>query len=235
MKNLITRYTLAVCLIPFLASVEPARADVIQVNASLATGHFVRGVDLTNDRPAVFLGVDWSLDNGVFSGAECYRSDLDDQPGLKRGCQFYLGYFLPLNKQQAISLSLRHSDYVSSPFAEWDYTELAVDWHPNRNTTLSVSATDDWLGRGHSMVALNGSIQRAISQRINASLGAGVMQFESSADIDAVGFASIGVSYEQSRWSTSLSATAIDRDIRQLTHFALDQPEINLTLSYRLY
>jgi len=223
-------------MITITAYANPVLADVVQINAAIANGHFVRGQNLTNDQAAIFLGVDWSSDEGAFAGAECYTSNANRPGALPHGCQYYLGYFRPLKNDQALSLSVTHNDYVRTRSPQWDFTQASLDWHLNTNATLNLTATDDWLGRGFATASLNGILHRPISKRLSAKLSAGIMKVGSRAPVDNIELVELGLQYQMNRWTAGVSASFTDRDdLRQITQFEVDQPEVNFSLRFRLY
>jgi len=227
---------LSLTVVTLSSQTSIAQDGVIQVNGALASGHFVRGLDLTDDQPAIFVGLDWTGNNGVFSGAECYRSNSDRERSLNSGCQFYLGYFKALANGQALAVKINHSEYATSKASEWDFTQIQADWHINQQITFSLSATDDWLGRGFSTVAVDAAIRKPLNDRISAHLKVGVMKIESRAPIDFIELAEFGVQYQQQRWLFEVAASFSDReDLRRMTRLEVDSPEINAAVRYRFY
>lgn len=213
-----------------------AKADVLQVNTAITNGHFVRGQNLTDGQPTVSLSADWSMDNGLFTGAECYKSNSARDRSLSTGCEYYLGYFKAFNNGQAITTTIKHNDYSTFKKDSWDYTQASVDWHLNRNATINLTATDDWLGRGFATVALDASLNRKITEKFSAQFSAGVMKIESSAPVDHIELAELSMQYEHERWLARLSTTFTDTDdLQRMTQLDVSQPEISFSIKYRLY
>lgn len=206
-----------------------------QISIGVESNHFVEGLNLTDDNPALNLAIDVSFDHGTFFGGDCYRANVDRGAGLKSGCDYYLGYFKPLSKNQALTLSATHHDYQRTSGRQWDYTELSVEWHVSRKATLSVSATDDWFGRGFETVSLNGKFEYPLSASLSTILEGGIVNLESRAPIDSLEFGKLSLQHQHKRWTSKLSVIASDNDLRRMTRFDVDQPEIALSISYRLY
>ena len=212
-----------------------AYADVFQVNAGLSTGHFIEGINVTDRHPIAFLGADWSFDNGAFTGGECYQSSSDPDGSLSRGCHFFAGYFSQINENQAITFELRHKEYLISDGNFWRYFEGTVDWHFNKNVTLSARVSDDWLDQGYASVAFGADYSRPLSSTLTAYGLVDVMKFESVADVDYTEHYEFGIKYQKERLSIGLSAIFADPSLSEQIWFDVNENQLRLTVSYRLY
>jgi len=210
-------------------------AATTQISAGIESSHFVDGLNLTDDQPSANLSIDVSFDQGLFLGSDCYHSEVDDGLGLERGCDYYLGYFRPISDTQAITASVTQHDYQRILNQEWDYTELSLDWHLSRRATLSVAATDDWFGRGFETVSLSGKFEHPLSKSFKAIIEGGVINLESRAPVNALEFGKLSLQHQKERWTSELSLILSDNDFRRMTRFDVDQPEVALSFSYRLY
>ena len=231
----IKKHTIRLLLIfsAFLNSVT--QAGVLQVNAGVQNGHFVHGVDLTNGEPSLTLGLDWSGDNGFFTGANCYDSESSIENPISYGCQAYAGYFLTLNEHQAIGFDVKRSEYARTEDPQWDSWLATIDWHINRTTVLSLGYSDDWLGRGFESVQLDLNNSYHINDKFSLESRIGVLELESGAPIDNLPILQLGVEYKTGRWSAGLHGSFIRSDIDWLIPFASNEPEIIANLRYRLY
>jgi hypothetical protein len=131
------------------------KADVVQVNSTFSSGHYVRGIELADDGPAVSLNVDWSADNGLFAGAECFQGGASRFSSFERGCISYLGYFKTLNSDSALSAEITHYDYNGVDPVDWDTQEFSLYWHYKNSLVVSLSYSDDWLARYTSTTAID--------------------------------------------------------------------------------
>ncbi len=213
-------------------------APVIQVSGGAESSRFVDGVNITDRRPAVNLTAEVSFDNGAFSGIDCFKSEtLFFRNGIDSGCNLYLGYFAPLNNGQAISATLSRGEYARAPSTarQWDYTTAALSWHANRSLVMTVSASDNWLGRGYSVVNLNAAYEYQLSDRVSAGLEASYLDFEDTAPVSSTQYARMGLRYVKGRWSSDLNLYISDSDFSVITPFEVEQPDFSARISYRFY
>ena len=213
-------------------------APVIQITAGVESSRFIDGLDISDGQAAVSIASEVSLDNGSFAGVDCYKSETLAFPnGIDAGCVFYVGYFAALTNQQAISATFSRGEYAPtpSPARDWDYSTATLSWHTNRTTVFTLSASDDWLGRGYGAIGLNAAYQYSISDRWSANIEASYTNFEAMAPIDAIEYLGLGVRFEQGRWGSELKLHLNDTDLEQLTPFEVDQPDVSLRFTYRLY
>jgi len=62
------------------------------------------------------------------------------------------------------------------------------------------------------------------------------MKVGSRAPVDNIELVELGLQYQMNRWTAGVSASFTDRDdLRQITQFEVDQPEVNFSLRLRLY
>ena len=230
-----TKILFSFILISLIAS-GTVKAGVFRVNADLESSRFLRGIDITDGQPALSLSVDWSSDTGLFSGANCYRSDSQQGASLSNGCQFYLGYFKALNNNQAISFALNGSDYVRTADPQWDYLEATIDWNLNKETVISFGFSDDWFGRGFKSINIDAKKRFVLNDQFSISSSVGLLAFESDAPISSLPLLELGLNYAKNRWNIGLSSSWTSSDVQQLTpQFSTNQPEFQLSVSYRLY
>jgi len=214
---------------------QPANADVLQVNGGLSTGYFISASNVTNKQPIVFLNADWSFDNGAFTGAGCYQSTADEGESLSRGCNAYVGYFSKINDTQAISVSAQYKRYLVQDSLFWSDLEAQIKWHINKNLNLALTLNDNWLDRGFATTTFEIDYSKRVAKDTTSYLSAGLMQFESSADIGLTEHVEFGLRYQKKRWSAELSALISDSDVNDLLWFDSSQSQVRLTFRYRLY
>jgi len=211
-------------------------APVVQVTVGVESSRFVDGLDITGGKPAINLAADVSFENGSFGGADCYKTQtLFFQDGIDAGCNYYVGYFSPRKNDQALSATLSRSEYAPTPALQWDSTTAALSWHTNRSTTLTLSAVDDWFGRGFSSVGVNAAYQHSLSDHWSANGELSYINFSGSAPINAINYARLGLRFEKGRWTSELNLQLSDNSLRQITSIDVDQPALSLRISYRLY
>jgi len=184
---------------------QVANADVLQVNGGLSTGYFISGSNVTDKQPLIFLNADWSFDNGAFTGAECYQSSSDEGESLSRGCNAYLGYFSKINELQAISISAHYKRYLVQDSLFWSDLEAKINWHVNKNVNLALTLNDNWLDQGFRTATLQAGYSRPITKNITSYVSAGLMQFESSANIGLTDHFEVGVKYQKKRWNSHIN------------------------------
>ena len=212
-----------------------ASADVFEVSTTFASGHFVRGVDVTDSQPVLFLNADYSFDGGLFAGAECYQSNAEEEVSLARACQANIGYFKPLLNNQALEFSLAYADYQRRRGSQWDYFKVGLDWHLNQNLLVSFSASDDWFGRGFSSLAIDAGYRHRLTDNISAIAKGGMLVLEGNAPENYFEYFEVGLQFSKSRWSVGINAFLTDDDISSVARFETDRSGIKLNLSYQLY
>ena len=226
---------IAVAVLLSVVLLQVAKADVFQVTGGISSGNFVDGVNVTDSQPVLFLGADWSFDNGAFTGAECYESNSERGESLSRGCHLFAGYFSQINENQAITVELRRKEYLIRTGTFWRYFEGSVDWHVNKRVTLSLGATDNWLDQGYSTVSFGADYSQPLTSGITAYGLVDVMKFESTANIGYTEHYELGVKYQKERWNVGLSAIFSDPLLREQLGFSVSEEQLRLTFSYRLY
>jgi len=212
-------------------------ADVLHINGGLSTGHFIDGINVTDEEPLVFLNADWSFDNGVFTGADCYQGTSERGQSLSRGCHAYIGYFTQINDAQALTFELRHKRYLVLTDKLWTDFELSVNWHTSKNFTLSAVVNDNWLDQGHVTISVRGDYAYPINDRWSSYISAGLLRFEGSTDLGSAEHLEFGVKYQRGRWGADLSAVFADEGLEELLWFDSDvnENQLRLTISYQLY
>jgi hypothetical protein len=213
-------------------------APVVQVTTALESSQFVDGLNITDGKPSLSLAADLSFDNGSFGGLGCYRSNQQvSNIGIDARCNYYLGYFRTLDNEQAFSATITRSEYTPIPIGEWDYTTAALSWHASPSITATVSAVDNWFGRGYSAVGFNASYQLDLNQRWSANLEGHYLNFEGSAPANSTADARIGLRFERGQWAGELNIHIAERnhDLRQFIPFSIDQPKLSARISYRMY
>lgn len=214
---------------------QTTHADVLQVNGGLSTGYFISGSNVTDKQPVAVLNVDWSFDNGAFSGAECYQSTSDEEESLSRGCNAYLGYFSKINDTQAISLSAHYKQYRTEGEFFWSDLEAEIGWHVNKNFNLSLTLNENWLDLGSATATFSGDYSKPLTKNLTSYLSVDLMQFESSSPMGLTENFEFGLRYQKKRWSAELSALVSDSDINRALWFNASQNQLRLTFRYRLY
>jgi len=222
---------LAVCS----ALSNSAHAATVQASASIENSKYFGGTNLTDHNITVSLASDWSFDQGLFSGFECYTSNANIRLNLSSGCDIYVGYFTPLNNDQALTLQAKQHKYVHARNSRWDFTELDSIFHLDKRTNLSLSYTDDWLGRGFTAYSIGADTRRAITGKLSGNMSLNLTNFDSSAAISSIAVAKASLEYNIRRWTLSASIIANDRDLERMLPFPVQRPEFGLSVTYRLY
>jgi uncharacterized protein (TIGR02001 family) len=93
-----------------LAQPEPARAQVA-VAATVMSDYRLRGVSLSDRRPALTLGLSDDLSNGVYFGATAILQDAAGPHGHFLGHQEYLGYAQRLDNGMTWEAGLDNQHY----------------------------------------------------------------------------------------------------------------------------
>ncbi len=222
--------SVALSLFPFLTN-----AATLQSNVHITSANFVAGSNITDDQPALHLSADISFDQGSFFGADCFASSVGSERGLPSGCDAYIGHFHALNKHTAFAIAATHHAYSDGFNREWNYTDLNATWHINKNASLSLIYADNWFNRPFDTVTLEHKSRFKLSNALSANILASVMAIESGAPVDYIHFAKLSLKYERERWAFEPAINISDRDLRKMVPFDVDQPDLSLTISYRLY
>ncbi len=214
-----------------------ANSATWQASAGLETSRFFDGLNLSDDRPVALFSVDASLDNGLFTGADCFAGDVDQLAGIKNGCSLYAGFFKPLNDSQALTLLATRHELARARNREWSFYELEASWNFNQQTAVSVTYARDWFNRPLSVdtVSLEGVYGRDLSDRFSFELIGGITAFENPAPINNIAFARAGLQYNHNRWLVEASIIYTDDRLATMVPFDLDQAELSLKVLYRLY
>jgi len=210
-------------------------AGTLQVNSTLASGHYLRGIELADDGPALSVGLDWSSDNGLFLGTECFVGGAERFSSFEQGCVSYAGYFRPLNANNALSFEAKRYDYNGRDPIDWDTSEYSINWHYKEALLVSATLSDDWLARGTSTTALDVSYTYALNNSFSVLTQAGVLVPSTRQTFDTLTTGSIGLQYQHNRWSTVIKANFVDSASRQNLPFDIDDPEFFWSISYQLY
>lgn len=225
----------ALALVTTCCVSHSARAATVQLLAGLESSEFLDGANLSDDSPTVFLSADWTFDQGSFAGLDCYVSTADISQALDQGCDFYAGYFKPINESNALSLQLTRHQYSRGFDDSWDFSDLALSWHPSKRSSFTATYSNKWLSRPFDTYALKADTQVLMSERIGLNLSASLMAIESGAPVSSLAFAKVSLSYTRARWAAELGVIYTDKDQRRMLPFDIDQAELLLSLSYRLY
>lgn len=226
---------IATTLIIGLFSNISVNAASLQANLGVKSSHFLDGVNLTDDSPAVSLDADWSFDNGGYTGVDCYASTVDIDMGLDFGCDYYVGYFRPLNNISAFSAQITHHDYSRGLGSTWDFTDIAANWHINKKTVLTAIYSEDWLDRSFDTFGIKGATQVVLSDKLNFNLSASLTSLQNPSQVDTLVSGKTSLSYSHQRWTTEAGFIFSDTDQQQVLPFDVDEIELFLTISYRLY
>ena len=212
-----------------------ASAATLQLSAGVQSSEFLGGVNLADDTPGVTFNVDWAFDQGGFTGADCYASNVSSDLGLARGCGLYVGYFNAFDDNNALSLQLTRHEYSRAFNRSWDFTEFSTSWHLSKKSSLSASYAEKWLGTPYDSVNLRADTQISLTESLGLNLSANVTELESGAPVDNLISAEITLIYLSGRWTTELGLVYTDRDQQQMFPFDIDEPDALLSVSYRLY
>jgi len=222
---------IVVCVLPC----QLTYADLLRVNVGLSSGRFLDAINVTDDKPIAFIDADWSFDNGAFFGGDCYQGSSERGASLKRGCNAYLGYFSEISDTQAVSFELRHKRYLVNTGFFWTDNEVSLNWHVNKNVTLSTTLNDNWLDHGNATISIKGDYFKPLNERLAAYVSVGVMKFESSANVSTIEHLEAGLKYQKKRWGVDLSAVFVDEAIVDFIDFDTSQNQLKLTFRYQIY
>ncbi len=207
---------------------------VLELNGSAASGHYTRGIQLSDNGPVVEIGIDWSSNNGSFVGANCFRGSSERLIGFRRGCVLTAGYFGTLNANNALSVEFSRADYPDNGRADWDTNVIALNWHYKDSLFASVSYSDDWYARGTDTAMLDMEYRYSLAEGLTAKASIGYLEpFDDR--FRAFTNLGIGLEYQVGRWVSSVSATQVDSSLRDVLPFGFDRPEWQWRLAYQLY
>jgi len=226
---------LKLLLLSLLAVSGLADATTVQVTASVESSRYLEGTNLTDDSISASLAADWSFKQGGFVGFDCYTSTVDISEGLNNGCDIYAGYFKPINQNNAVSVQLTRHEYSQGIDHKWDFSDIATSWHPSKTTSFTATYSKNWLNRPFDAYAIKAETQIPIVDKLNFHVSGSVMALESGAPVDVLTFGKASLSYTHGLWVTEVGAIYTDPDQRRMVPFDIDEPELLLTLSYRLY
>jgi len=216
-------------------SFEFANAATLQATASIESSRFLEGTNLSDDSPAIAITADWTFDGGSFAGLDCYTSTVDISEGLDSGCDVYVGYFKPISRNQALSAQLTRHEYSNGLDHKWDFTDLAARWHINKKTRFTATYSRNWFDRPFDTFALKAETQIPLADKLSFNLSGTLMILESGAPVDELFYAKASLSYNRARWTTEAGLIYTDPDQIRMVPFDIDEPELLVTLSYRLY
>ncbi len=212
-----------------------ASGATTQLIASVENSKFLGGANLTDDSLAVSLNADWTFDKGSFAGVDCYVSSVDVARALDKGCDFYAGFFTPLNDGNALSIRTTRHEYSRGLGRKWDFTDLSLSWHPSKTSRFTATYSNKWLRRSFDSFALNATTKLVLSERVSLNLSGGVNAFESGAPVNALINARAALSYTRARWTGEIGVIYTDSKQRRVLPFDIDEPELIFNLRYRLY
>lgn len=212
-----------------------AYADVFQISTGIQSSRFLGGVNLTDDEPAVSLAADWTSNVGVFAGADCSTSSVNNSEGLKSNCDLYAGYFTPLNSDQSLSLQFTRHEYSAGFGGRWDFHDVSAGWHINKKTTLSATFSKNWLNRGYDSLAIKGDTQISLTDGLNLNLSASILALEDPSPVETLTSAKASLSFGAERWTAEAGVIISDNDQEIILPFDVDQPDFLITFTYRLY
>lgn len=142
--------TRAQFFLAFLLVVAPVAEAQVGVYVTVTSDYIYRGLMMTDDNPALQLGLDYRHDSGWFGGAWASTIDLRT-PGGKRDLEidYYAGFnFQPLSSW-AIALALMRYTYPgASGDHAYDHGELLASATWNDRWSLELAYTDDLYGLG---------------------------------------------------------------------------------------
>ncbi len=212
-----------------------ANAATLQATASIESSRFLDGTNLTDDSPTLSINADWTFDGGGFAGFDCYASTVNLSEGLDSGCDIYAGYFKPINKKKAFSAQVTRHEYSRGIVHKWDFTDIAGSWHISKKTRFTATYSKNWLNRPFDAYALKAETQIPLTEQLNFNLSSTLMALESGAPVDELLFAKASLSYTKARWTSEAGIIYTDPDQAKMVPFDIDEPELQLTFSYRLY
>ncbi|MFT6407152.1 MAG: hypothetical protein ACJAQ6_000562 [Arenicella sp.] len=218
-----------------LSHISPSNASVVEVGASLSSGQYFRGVELADDGLTSPLSFDFSDNNGLFAGFECYQGDAKQLSAFKKGCVGYTGYFEQLNTSNALSMELRRYDYASRGDFDWDTNEVSLSWHYKSSWLTLLSYSDNWLASESNTVALDVSYRQRISDRFSGVIDVGILRALSIQQFNSINTVGIGIEYQFGLWSSSVMATNVDSTSTPDVPLDFDQAELRWSIRYQLY
>lgn len=224
-----------IAIFVFASQLNTANGAIVQSSVHVESARFVDGSNITGDRPAVSLTADVSFTNGTFVGLDCFTADVRSNRGLRSGCDAYAGYFHALADQQALTFTAIRHTYSQGFNQEWDYTSLDATWHVSKQASFSIAYLNDWFDRPVDAIALKHKSRFKLSESLNMNFGASVTAVENGAPTNLIHFAKLSLEYNTERWTIEPAINVSDNDLSNMFAFDVDQPDLSLTISYRLY
>ena len=218
-----------------LVNCSLGHAANVQLVAGVQSAQFLNSVNLTESTPTAFISADWSFDNGSYTGVNCYLSDADSSQAVANGCDLYLGYFKEINKTNAISIQLTRHQYSRAINTDWDFTDFSLSWHPSKTSILSLTFTENWLDRPYDTFSIQAEKLIPLGSGFGLNLSASFMEFESNAPVSNLTAAKAAFTFNHQRWITELAFIYTDDDQSNILPFDINQPDVLLSIGYRLY
>jgi len=148
---------------------------------------------------------------------------------------FSLGWFAAINNNHAVTFAISRHDYSSPVLRGWQYSDVSASWHIGRTKKLKLRAVDSLLGQGHAAITTSFHAMRPLNDQWRLKFEAGLTSLESSAPVSQLEYGLVSAEYGRGRWAAEFKLMLSSSDYRQFVKLDLDQPEVGISLRYRLY
>ncbi|MBL4851714.1 MAG: hypothetical protein JKY90_05465 [Gammaproteobacteria bacterium] len=191
------------------------------------------GTTETRGEPSIGINGEWRLQSSVFLGFEAHEARVVVEQQRQRSVALYAGVDHLLSKDWYSALSLQHRAFPGS-VAEWDFTEIVLQFAYRDNWSFSFDYSPDYYERDTEAFGTELSYTNNISSRSYWSIQAGTQQLSESQLVD----------YHYARLGLGISTAALNFDLSYgwnsedgtllFGSEPILSPELVLQLNYRL-
>lgn len=234
-KKLSMALAAALLALPMVAAAQDEEAaeeesSRLSWNLSLTSSYMFRGIDLTDDHPAIQGGLDFALDHGIYVGTWWSNLESGDSDAPDLEGDVYVGWSHDLNDDWNIDLMAARYSYFGErdAFGNHDYNEYFAKLSYQGMVTFTYAYTNDYFNDDATAqyFALSSSHEFG-EYTFDTNLG--LSTFDSWYAEDYVDW-SLGVSRAFGPVTTSLMYTGTDSDGEAFAGEAADD-KIVLTFS----
>lgn len=134
-----------------------------------------------------------------------------------QGISGHVGWFQPIGEDQALQYSLTHIHFPGDFNQSWDYQELQISYHFNRDVSLDVAYSDDYYGGGSSSHLVAFNWKHIINDEFYTFANLGVRRFNEqpyTQIVDKIEHRSLGFGYIiNDDWDFKLSVEYADEEV----------------------
>ncbi len=219
-------------LVSLVTVAAPAAAE-FSASGFLATDLPSRGIALSNGEPMLGASLGWDHSSGLFLGAEGFTAEEGPVPDRSRGMRAFVGYFHVLEQDQALELSLSHTEFSGNFPSSWDYSEARVDLHLSRELSLTTAYSPDLQGRDVRSMALAVNWRPSLGERAFLVLSGGGTWLGDDEDA-MIKFAEVGAGMSFGKLEIQLMHHLVDNRTVRLFHVD-GRNATTLRFDYRLW